>query len=100
MSRPCRRTAPGRIWRPSPAPSTPCCWSSSDAERLKGLPIYLAHGALDWMFPVGIARAARDAFSARGAAVTYRELPDLAHAFPTEECAAVLAWLKDTPTVG
>ena len=67
------------------------------AGRLRGLPIYLAHGALDWMFPVGIARAARDAFSARGAAVAYRELPDLAHAFPTEECAAVLAWLKDTP---
>ena len=71
-----------------------------DAERLRGLPIYLAHGALDWMFPVGIARAARDAFSARGAAVAYRELPDLAHAFPTEECAAVLAWLKETPAAG
>ena len=71
-----------------------------DAGRLTGLPIYLAHGALDWMFPVAIARAARDAFSARGAAVTYRELPDLAHAFPTEQCAAVLAWLKETPAAG
>ena len=71
-----------------------------NADRLGGLPIYLAHGALDWMFPVGIARAARDAFSARGAVVTYRELPDLAHAFPTEECAAVLAWLKGVPAAG
>ncbi len=71
-----------------------------NAERLQGLPIYLVHGALDWMFPVGIARAARDAFAARGAPVTYRELPDLAHAFPTEECAAVLAWMKETPTAG
>ena len=70
------------------------------ADRLRGLPIWLAHGALDWMFPVAIARAARDAFSARGAAVAYRELPDLAHAFPTEECAAVFAWLKDTPAAG
>jgi len=45
-------------------------------------------------------RAARDAFLARGAAVTYRELPDLAHAFPTEQCPAVLDWLAATPAGG
>ncbi len=71
-----------------------------DADRLRGLPIFLTHGALDWMFPVGVARAARDAFLARGAAVTYRELPNLAHAFPTEECMAVLDWLRATPAGG
>ncbi len=28
----------------------------ADAERLRGLPIYLVHGRLDWMFPVQVAR--------------------------------------------
>ena len=28
----------------------------ADAERLRGLPIHLVHGRLDWMFPVQVAR--------------------------------------------
>ena len=28
----------------------------ADAERLRGLPIFLVHGRLDWMFPVQVAR--------------------------------------------
>ena len=65
----------------------------ADPERLRGLPVRLVHGALDWMFPVSVARAAAEALRARGAAVRYREIPDLAHTFPAEECAATLAWL-------
>ncbi len=62
-------------------------------ERLAGLPIHLAHGALDWMFPVDMAREARRALEAAGAAVTYRELPDLSHTYPRELNPQILAWL-------
>ena len=67
-----------------------------DPERLRGLPVRLVHGALDWMFPVSVARVAAEALRARGAAVRYSEIPDLAHTFPVEECATTLAWLTGT----
>src|SRR5664279_2421563 len=35
----------------------------ADAERLRGLPVYLVHGRLDWMFPVQVARQTRGALS-------------------------------------
>ena len=28
----------------------------ADAKRVRGLPVYLVHGRLDWMFPVQVAR--------------------------------------------
>ena len=62
------------------------------AERLEDLPIYLIHGALDWMFPVDIARTASEALSAAGANVTYRELDDLSHAWPRDENPRILDW--------
>lgn len=65
----------------------------ADATRVRGLPIYLVHGALDWMFPVELAQTARRMLSHVGAAVTYREIPDLAHVYPREENAAVVRWL-------
>src|SRR4030081_1460788 len=33
----------------------------ADARRLRGLPIHIVHGRLDWMFPVQVARRARGA---------------------------------------
>ena len=65
----------------------------ADADRVLGLPIYLVHGALDWMFPVQVARTAQRALSAAGARVTYREIDDLSHCYPREVNAAMLAWL-------
>ena len=65
----------------------------ANAERLRGLPVYLVHGRLDWMFPVQVARQTRDALSAAGADVTYRELDDLSHCYPREMNAAILSWL-------
>ncbi len=62
-------------------------------ERLRGLPIQVVHGALDWMFPVDMAREAVRALDAAGADVAYQELPDLAHAYPLEMSAEILAWL-------
>jgi phospholipase/carboxylesterase len=66
----------------------------ADAERLRGLPIHLVHGRLDWMFPVQVARQTREVLSAAGADVTYREIDDLSHCYPREINAEVLNWLR------
>jgi phospholipase/carboxylesterase len=66
----------------------------ADGERLRGLPVYLVHGKLDWMFPVQVARQTRDALLAAGAEVTYRELDDLSHTYPREMNAKILNWLR------
>jgi phospholipase/carboxylesterase len=65
----------------------------ADPERMRGLPIYLVHGALDWMFPIDVARQAERALPMAGARVTFRELADLSHCYPREMNAAMLAWL-------
>jgi phospholipase/carboxylesterase len=70
----------------------PLLLSMASPRRLVGLPVYLVHGALDWMFPVSVARSARDALDAAGAKVVYRELADLSHAYPREENALMLDW--------
>jgi phospholipase/carboxylesterase len=68
----------------------------ADADRLRGLPIFLVHGKLDWMFPVQVARHAKEALTAAGAEVTYREIDDLSHCYPREVNAALLRWLNGT----
>jgi phospholipase/carboxylesterase len=60
--------------------------------RARGRRIYLVHGAQDWLFPVALARLARDALAQAGADLCYRELADLSHAYPREENAAILRW--------
>jgi phospholipase/carboxylesterase len=72
----------------------PMLVAMADPERVRGLPIHLAHGALDWMFPVQMAREARDALTAAGADVVYREIEDLSHTYPRELNPEILAWLK------
>jgi len=64
----------------------------SGARDVRGFPVYLVHGRLDWMFPVDMAREARDALAAAGAAVTYREIEDLSHTYPREENRLILDW--------
>jgi phospholipase/carboxylesterase len=66
----------------------------ADARRLRRLPIHIVHGRLDWMFPVQVARQAREALTAAGADVTYRELDDLSHTYPREMNAPILNWLR------
>jgi phospholipase/carboxylesterase len=65
----------------------------ADADRLRGLPVHIVHGRLDWMFPVEVARQTRDVLTAAGADVTYRELDDLSHCYPREMNAPILNWL-------
>jgi phospholipase/carboxylesterase len=59
----------------------------------RGRPIYLIHGALDWMFPVPTARMARAALETAGARVVYREIDDLSHTYPRDENPRILDWL-------
>ena len=72
----------------------PLLLEGADRERMQGLPIYLVHGALDWMFPVDVARMARDTLTAAGARVTYREIENLSHTYPREENTRILDWLR------
>jgi phospholipase/carboxylesterase len=65
----------------------------ADAERLRGLPVHIVHGKLDWMFPVQVARQTSQALAAAGANVTYRELDDLSHTYPREINAEILQWM-------
>ena len=62
-------------------------------HALRDRPIYLVHGALDWMFPVGTTRVARDVLTAAGARLVYRELDDLSHTYPRDENPKILDWL-------
>jgi phospholipase/carboxylesterase len=66
----------------------------ADAERLRGLPVYIVHGRLDWMFPVQVARQTRESLSTAGADVTYREIDDLSHCYPREINPEILGWLR------
>jgi phospholipase/carboxylesterase len=71
----------------------PLMAETADTGRLRGLPIHIVHGRLDWMFPVQVARQTQNALTAAGAAVTYRELDDLSHCYPREMNAEILRWL-------
>jgi phospholipase/carboxylesterase len=87
-------TCPFTHLAPIAATFHPLLAEMADARRLRGLPVYLVHGRLDWMFPVEIARQTREALSAAGADVTYRELEDLSHCYPREMNPAILSWLR------
>ncbi len=54
-------------------------------ERIKGLPMLITHGALDWMFTAKSARDTADTLGQMGANVTYREIADLSHTYPSSE---------------
>ena len=70
----------------------PLLLTMADPRRAMGLPVYLVHGALDWMFPVAMARTAQRALTAAGAKVVYREIADLSHTYPRDENSAMLDW--------
>lgn len=71
---------------------SPLNFANGNLERAAGRRIYLVHGALDWLFPAELARAAADALQGAGAALVYREIEDLSHTYPREENARILAW--------
>ena len=71
----------------------PLLTAMAEPERIAGLPIYLVHGALDWMFPIQTGRMASEALTMAGAKVVFREIADLAHTYPRDENGAILQWL-------
>jgi len=60
----------------------------------KGKRIYWVHGALDWMFPVQIAREACKTLTMVGADITLRVIDDLSHTYPREENDRILKWFE------
>ena len=88
-----RDDAPFTHLAPCSASFHPMLLEMASGNRLNGLPVYLIHGALDWMFPIVMAHTARDALSAAGADVMYREIEDLSHTYPWEENDRIIDWL-------
>jgi phospholipase/carboxylesterase len=70
----------------------PMMMTFASADRLRGLPINITHGAQDWMFPAEMARNAERVLAQAGAAVIYREIADLSHTYPRDENGAILDW--------
>jgi phospholipase/carboxylesterase len=87
------RGSPFTHLAPIAATFHPLMAEMADTERLRGLPIHIVHGALDWMFPVQTARMTRDVLTAAGANVIYREIDNLSHCYPREMNAEILQWL-------
>jgi phospholipase/carboxylesterase len=68
-----------------------------EPERMKGLPIHITHGGLDWLFPVAQGRNMAAALESFGAKVVYREIDDLPHTYPDdEENSQVMDWFLGT----
>ncbi len=65
----------------------------AEPGRIKNLPVYLVHGALDWMFPVDTARLAATTLKNAGVGIRYSEIDDLSHTYPIEENWKILNWL-------
>ncbi len=70
----------------------PLILAMADADRVRDLPIYIVHGAEDWMFPPELAKNAERALQEAGARVVYRRVEDLAHTYPRDENGRMLDW--------
>jgi len=70
----------------------PMLVTMTEPSRIRGLPVYLVHGTLDWMFPIQTGRTAHQALTMAGANVTFREIADLSHTYPRDENGAILDW--------
>jgi phospholipase/carboxylesterase len=69
-------------------------------EDSKEVPLFIVHGAQDFIFPVAMARAAYNLFSENGFAnVTYKELPDWGHAYTYSiNETLLLPWFESLPS--
>ena len=95
-----RSDSPFTHLAPSSASFHPLLLEGTSRERIQGLPVYLMHGVLDWMFPVDVARTADAALTAGGANVVYRELDDLSHTWPRDESPRIMDWFLDSSAPG
>src|SRR5262249_55624187 len=77
-------TSPFTHLAPISAAFHPMLVQMADTDRIRGLPLHIVHGALDWMFSIDMAHEAERYFRAAGAAVTFREVEDLSHTYPSD----------------
>jgi phospholipase/carboxylesterase len=87
-----RENSPFSAFAPVSGVLHPTNFANGNLGRAAGRRIYLVHGALDWMFPVDLARAAAEELEKAGAELTYREIADLSHTYPRDENDRILAW--------
>ena len=71
----------------------PMNFAIGNLDRARAKPIYLVHGALDWLFPVSLAQEAARVLKDADAALVYREIEDLSHTYPREENVRIIEWL-------
>lgn len=60
------------------------------------LPVYIAHGTQDQLFPVQYTRMTAEQLRACGHAVMYHEVANFGHAYPSDENRAILNWFETT----
>ncbi|MBW1813133.1 MAG: phospholipase, partial [Deltaproteobacteria bacterium] len=63
-----------------------------DISNAKDKRILWTHGALDWMFPVDIAKGAYEKLKMAEADITLRVVDDLSHTYPRDENDRILKW--------
>jgi phospholipase/carboxylesterase len=84
--------APYTALAPVSGDLSPLLRARGDLVRARGRRILQVHGTLDWLFPVALARHARDELARAGADLTYQEIADLSHTYPREANDAILTW--------
>ena len=67
-----------------------------DLTFAEGKRIYMVHGALDWMFPVQLARQAFERLEKAGSEITFKMIRDLSHTYPREENVPILKWFDSS----
>jgi phospholipase/carboxylesterase len=77
----------------------PANLTNGNVQRARGRRIYLVHGALDWMFPVEIARIAHRTLADAGADVVFREIADLSHTYARDENDRIITWFDPSLTL-
>jgi phospholipase/carboxylesterase len=87
-----RASAPCSAIAPVSGVLHPQNFANGNMHRARGRRVYLAHGRLDWLFPVGLARAAAEELERAGADLVYREVEDLSHTYPREVNDEILCW--------
>ncbi len=87
-----REESPYTVLAPISGVLHPSNLQNGNVERSRGRRIYLTHGALDWMFPIQVARHAAELLRDAGAELHYQEVEDLSHTYPREENANILDW--------
>jgi phospholipase/carboxylesterase len=87
-----RASAPCSAIAPVSGVLHPVNFANGNMQRARGRRIHWVHGRLDWLFPVGLARAAAEELERAGAELVYREIEDLSHTYPREANASILQW--------